>query len=1237
VSFSRSRSRRSASYVVALALAIAACGVLPQSAANADQQTASQEPLRTGWDPNEAGLSPSAVTGSNFGQLFATTVNGQVYAQPLVVGDTVLVSTENDWVYGLDAATGAIRWSHDVGPAWPVSTTGCADLTPNLGNTSTGVYDPATNTYYLSTKVDDGPDAEHPTWYLHALDATSGAERPNWPTPIIGTPANDPAHPFQAENVNQRPGLLLLNGAVYLAFGGQCDLGGYVGWVAGVNTTTRTVNLWSDEAGASSRQAGIWQSGGGLMSDGAGRIFLSTSNGVTPADSPGSTPPRQLSESVVRLGTDAGGAISAQDFFSPTNAAALDQNDQDLGSGAPVGLPSAYFGTAAVPHLLVQIGKDGRLFLLDRDHLGGKGQGAGGTDDVVQSAGPYQGVWGYPAAYGGQGGYLYVTQNQGSLMAFRAGTTGSGAPALSLAGNSTENFGYTSGSPIVTSTGTTEGTAVVWVVKVNGPSGANAQLCAYDAIPSGSHLALLRCFAIGTAVKFGTPASSGGRIYLGTRDGKVYGFGQPTTSALTTAQTSFGSVPVTQTGTATVTATAVRTVTVTGVSTSAPFAATAPTLPVTLTAGQSISVPVSFRPATPGSVTGTLAFSVVDAGVAQTIGAGLQGTGVQPGFTGSPAELDFGEIPVGSAKSLTVSFVNSGTADERVSAVSAPSTPFAVTGLPAAGTVLAPGQAVSASVRYTPTAAVISNAAVTVTGPDGSGTVTLTGEGVVGEATLAISPSSLDFGSIPVGSSATRTLTVENTGNLNVTVTKAAPPALPFVVNTPLPEGLVLTPGESVQVQVTFAPTAPGTFRDPYVISSDDGNGAHDIPVAGTATSPEVGTALPGVAAGGWVYNGSAAIAGGALVLTPATAQQHGSAVYSNPVPGDGLHASFTAMIGGGTGADGLTFAMLDAASSTGKSLGSAGGGLGFAGLSGVAVTLTTFQGTTGPSNNFIGLSTGGTGGTLTYAATTTAIPDLRTGTHEVTVAAAHGTVTVGLDGRQVLSAAMPVPTSVLPAFTAGTGSTTDIHQVSEVSITSGTTALAAPGTGWRFNGTAVADGSQAVLTPAQTNKAGAALYEAPVRTNGLTASFTLMSSGGTNGDGTTFALLDPAATSAASIGASGSALGVAGLPGVLVAFVTHAQNGIGVPNFAAVMTGSDVGPLTVVASTTQIPDLRAAPRRIGITITGTTIAVSVDGSTALTATVPSLTPSAIIGFTAGTGLTTDVHAVSDSHIVTSQ
>jgi hypothetical protein len=512
---------------------VAAASMVAMSAnalpAVADNVTVSYDNLRTGWDPNESALSPPAFQAASFGQLFATQLNGQVYASPISAKGVLFAATENNWIYGLNPVTGAILWSRNVGPAWPASTIGCGDLVPNVGITSTPVYDPSSGTVYFTAKVNDGTDAQHPHWYVHAVDITTGNERPGFPTIISGAPSNNPANPFNPLNQDQRAGLLLLNGVVYAGFASLCDTAPYNGYVAGINASTgQQVTLWSTEEGTASGQGGIWQSGGGLVSDGPNSIFATTGNGSVDGGEPppgaGHAPPAHLGDSVIHLQVNSNGSLSPVDFFSPSNNATLAAQDTDLGAGGPMAIPDGY-GTSAHPHLLVQVGKDGRVFLLDRDNLGGMGQGPGGTDAVLQTAGPIAGVWGHPAFWGGGSGYVYLIGNGGPLTAFRLGVSSAGLPDLTQVGTSLGTFGYTSGSPVVTSNGTA-GSALVWAVYASDEAGDGGQLRAYDAMPNSSGtLAQVFSAPIGTAGKFTVPTTDNGRVYVGTRDGYVRGFG----------------------------------------------------------------------------------------------------------------------------------------------------------------------------------------------------------------------------------------------------------------------------------------------------------------------------------------------------------------------------------------------------------------------------------------------------------------------------------------------------------------------------------------------------------------------------------------------------------------------------------------------------------------------------------------------------------------------------------------
>jgi len=518
-------------------------GMLPSGhtgRAWADDTTASHNNLRTGWDPNEPGLSPAVVGGGRFGQKFSTAVNGKTYAQPLVVGSMLIVATENDWVYGLNATTGHIVWQRSLGT--PYHITSCAALTPNIGVTGSPVYDAANGNVYLIAQV---MSSTGPTYRMFGLKAKTGKLITG---PLIhGTATNKPGFAFSPTQELQRPGLLLMNGWIYAAFGSHCDSRPYTGFVAGVNVGSGRETLWADETGATDGLAGIWQSGSGLMSDGPGRIFFASGNGTDPAPGPGSPPGGHLGESVVRLAVQPSGSLVARDFFSPANAPALDTKDIDLGSGGPVGLP---FGTRADPDLLVQAGKDGRLFMLNRDHLGGREQGPHGTDAAVGVFGPFKGEWNHPAAFAdtptltpadsaAAHDFIYYLGTGDRLRILKAGVTGSGTPTLTDVANTANYFGYSSGAPVVTSNGTTASSAVVWDVYASGPYGGDGTLRAYRAVPPGSCTGAAPCAprpiwsaSIGTAVKFEIPAVSNGMVYVAAA-GHVLGFGSTAPPART--------------------------------------------------------------------------------------------------------------------------------------------------------------------------------------------------------------------------------------------------------------------------------------------------------------------------------------------------------------------------------------------------------------------------------------------------------------------------------------------------------------------------------------------------------------------------------------------------------------------------------------------------------------------------------------------------------------------------------
>src|ERR1700689_1562563 len=143
--------------VVATGVAVPIASIIATTNARADTLQMSSDDSSTGWYPNEPLLSPANVTGGDFGELFDTQLNGQVYAQPLVSQPTVLAVTENDYAYGLDSTTGAIEWQDSFGPpANPLQQIGCGDVGNSLGITGTPVIDPSTGIAYFVAGEDSG-------------------------------------------------------------------------------------------------------------------------------------------------------------------------------------------------------------------------------------------------------------------------------------------------------------------------------------------------------------------------------------------------------------------------------------------------------------------------------------------------------------------------------------------------------------------------------------------------------------------------------------------------------------------------------------------------------------------------------------------------------------------------------------------------------------------------------------------------------------------------------------------------------------------------------------------------------------------------------------------------------------------------------------------------------------------------------------------------------------------------
>lgn len=338
---------------------------------------------RTGQNIAETLLTPANVAASRFGKLFTQAVDGDVYAQPLYVPNlviagrgahnTVFVATEADSLYAFDAdtATGA-----NAGALWHVSLLdaahgaaagatpvdgrpdlSCATIDPQVGITATPVIDLVRKTLYVESFSKEQGSLIH---RLHSLDLATGAEKPGSPVSVTAHIRDEHADiPFDSRRELARAGLLLSHDRVYVSYGSSCDRPRYQGWVLAYDATTlsgRGAFITAREHG----KAAIWMSGAAPAADPDGSVFLATGDGWFDT---AMTPPRELGDSILKI-TPRSAELVLADYFTPYNQALLSRHDGDLGSGGVLLLPVQ---PGPHPHLLIEAGKQGTVYVLDRD------------------------------------------------------------------------------------------------------------------------------------------------------------------------------------------------------------------------------------------------------------------------------------------------------------------------------------------------------------------------------------------------------------------------------------------------------------------------------------------------------------------------------------------------------------------------------------------------------------------------------------------------------------------------------------------------------------------------------------------------------------------------------------------------------------------------------------------------------------------------------------------------------
>lgn len=576
---------------------------------------------------------------------------------------------------------------------------------------------------------------------------------------------------------------------------------------------------------------------------------------------------------MIKLHTDSSGQLQVVDFFIAANAVALNAQDGDLGSGGPVELPAS-MGSPQEPNVLLADGKQGMLYVLNANNLGGYQQGAGGSDDVPAEDGPYGGVWSKPAVWPGDGGYVYIptagtagfSTNGGSLNVFQREVSNSGIVSLQLVGqtvNSGDTFGYGSGAPIVTSNGTTSGSAVVWIIHANNSSGANSQLEAFNADPTnpGTQGSLEEIWQSGTftSTVYTQPGVDNGVVYVGTKDGTLLGFGALTSStpALTGGPVTFSPAVVSQSTSTTATFTASAPTTVSSfVQTGSAFAMGTPdlSLPASLSTGESITVPITFTPTAFGVNEGQLTANFTGAtSVISLRGQGLTSTAT---LSATPTdELDFGLQPIGGATvSATVTFTNVSANSINITGFSSPTLPFYVPDPPTAQT-LGAGSHITFTVDFYPPGSSgdfvhVFNGVATLD-TTVSGQTEDFGEAIEGTAAppaqITTFPSTLNFGDVDVGSSATLDFDLGDQGGLPLTITESTPPtsdgfaALTNPFTQLAGSGDVIAANSSIVETVQFTPTASGVANATWLLEGNDGNGVQTVTLTGTgvaASSP---------------------------------------------------------------------------------------------------------------------------------------------------------------------------------------------------------------------------------------------------------------------------------------------------------------------------------------------------------------------------------------------------------------
>jgi len=520
--------------------------------AQVDVLTQHNDLNRTGWNNQETQLNSKNVKTGSFGKLFTDALDDKVFAQPLIVSginmpgvgsrNVVYVATTNNSVYAFDAdsvrVSGAF-WHINLTPSGtrppkntdlqpPLCGGAYNDFSGNFGIVGTPVIDKTAGTLYVVSRSVTTNGTNTFAQYLHAIDIKTGAEKAGSPVTITaqvnGTGDGNVGGviSFDPKKQNQRPGLLLSNGIVYIGWASHCDWAPYHGWLIGYDATTLQQKIvYNTTPGGS--EGGIWMSGAGPAADASGNIYLSTGNG-TVGVSGNPSDPTNRGEGVVKL-TPSGSTLTVSSFFTPFNYTDLDAADLDFGAANVTLIPNT--------QLAITGSKEGNIYLMDRNNLGGV---SASTNNVIQtvSLGPSAHMRTALGYYkGASHEFVYTWPENAVLKAFPVDRVANNLTVAGTVISGIQGPIGNSGAMLSTSSnGAVDSTGILWVSHSNNCD-ANQSQCpgilrainANDVTKELWNSNMVANDNVGTYSKFVCPTIANGKVYLPTNSAKLLVYG----------------------------------------------------------------------------------------------------------------------------------------------------------------------------------------------------------------------------------------------------------------------------------------------------------------------------------------------------------------------------------------------------------------------------------------------------------------------------------------------------------------------------------------------------------------------------------------------------------------------------------------------------------------------------------------------------------------------------------------